>query len=64
MTVRGRSADEMAMAVLRLARNQPERERLGKNAEAAFNTYFTLSATTANYMKLYKTSRRVMRRKN
>jgi glycosyltransferase involved in cell wall biosynthesis len=64
MTVQGRSADEMATAVLRMATNQPEREQFGKNAEAAFNTYFTLSATTANYMRLYETSRRAMRRKN
>lgn len=64
MTVGGNSADEMATAVLRLATNQPERERFGKNAKAAFNRYFTLSATTANYMNLYETSRRAKRRKN
>jgi len=64
MTVPARRADEMATALLRLATNQPERERFGKNAEAAFNTYFTLSATTANYMRLYETYRRARRRKN
>jgi L-malate glycosyltransferase len=62
-TVPGRSADEMASAMIRLAKDSVERERFAKNAEVAFEKYFTLSAMAVQYTRLYEATRRARRRR-
>jgi len=47
-------AAEMTAAMLRMARNHTEREQFSMNAEAAFNSRFTLQAMVGAYMDLYR----------
>ena len=52
---------EMAAAILRLARSDAEREQFSKNAEAAFNSYFSLGTMVDAYMELYRKTARTRR---
>jgi glycosyltransferase involved in cell wall biosynthesis len=51
----------MAAAILRLAGDAAEREQFSKNAEAAFQTRFTLPVMAGAYMKLYRETPRARR---
>lgn len=64
MTVPGRSADAMAVRMVRLATDAAERTRFSRNAEAAFEKHFRLSVMAAEYMRLYEGSKRFRRRAN
>ena len=52
---------EMAAAILRLAGSDAEREQFSVNAEAAFNSHFTLQAMVDAYMDLYRDTARARR---
>jgi len=45
---------ELTVAILRMAANNLEREQFAKNAEAAFNSRFSLQSMVNSYMKLYQ----------
>jgi glycosyltransferase involved in cell wall biosynthesis len=52
---------EMAAAILRLAGSDAERKQFSMNAEAAFNSSFTLQTMVDTYMDLYRITPRVLR---
>jgi glycosyltransferase involved in cell wall biosynthesis len=49
---------EMSAAMLRLTRNQEEREQFCRNAQDAFEAHFSLQSMADSYMKLYRGARR------
>ena len=49
---------EMATAILRLADSDAEREQFARNAEATFNSRFTLHTMVDAYMDLYRDTAR------
>ncbi|MGD0940325.1 MAG: glycosyltransferase [Terracidiphilus sp.] len=51
----------MAAAILRLARNDAEREQFSTNAKEAFHSRFTLKTMVDGYMDLYRNTRRASR---
>ncbi len=51
----------MAGAILRMASNSGEREKLAINAQHAFRSYFTLDVMVDNYMDLYRSTPRFRR---
>jgi glycosyltransferase involved in cell wall biosynthesis len=55
------SSAEMAATILRLARSDVEREQFARNAEAAFQTHFTLKTMVSAYMSLYRNTARARR---
>jgi len=61
-TVSATDPDEMAAAILRLAANTREREQFGANAEAAFQSRFTLETMADAYMELYRDTARARSR--
>jgi L-malate glycosyltransferase len=57
-TVQAANPAEMAAAILRLASSDAERKQFSMNAEAAFNSRFTLEAMVDGYMDLYRNTPR------
>jgi glycosyltransferase involved in cell wall biosynthesis len=53
---------EMTAAILRMAANHLEREQFARNAEATFNSRFSLQSMVNCYMKLYENTSRAQRR--
>jgi glycosyltransferase involved in cell wall biosynthesis len=53
--------EEMASAILKLARNEEERKRFSANAEAAFQSQFSLQIMADTYMDLYQNTSRARR---
>jgi glycosyltransferase involved in cell wall biosynthesis len=53
--------DEMAAAILRMARGGAEREQFSRNATAAFHARFTLEKMVDAYMDLYRNTMRAQR---
>jgi glycosyltransferase involved in cell wall biosynthesis len=60
-TVPAADAAQMAVAILRLAGCEVEREQFSTNAEAAFHERFTLEAMVEAYMELYRNTPRARR---
>jgi glycosyltransferase involved in cell wall biosynthesis len=58
LTVSEHDASEMAAAILRLAGNGAERKQFAMNAEAEFQSSFTLQAMADAYMALYRNTPR------
>lgn len=56
-------AREMSAAILRLASNPGEWEHFSRNAEAAFDSHFTLQTMVNTYMDLYRRTARVRQAK-
>jgi glycosyltransferase involved in cell wall biosynthesis len=61
ITVSGTDPAEMAAAILRLTCNDAEREQFAANAEAAFQSYFSLQTMADAYMELYRDTARARR---
>jgi glycosyltransferase involved in cell wall biosynthesis len=57
-TVSATDPAAMAAAILRLKRNDIERQQFSRNAEAAFHSRFTLRAMVDSYMDLYRNTPR------
>lgn len=55
------SATEMAAAILKLASNETEREKMSANAESTFRAHFALQTMVDAYMDLYQNTPRVRR---
>jgi glycosyltransferase involved in cell wall biosynthesis len=58
MIVSAADPPEMATAILRLAESDAEREQFSKNAEATFQSQFTLQTMVDAYMDLYRNTLR------
>ena len=64
LAVSAHDALEMAAAILRLAGNDAERERFAMNAEAEFQSSFTLQTMADAYMALYQDTPRAQHSAN
>jgi len=61
ITVQPANPAEMAAAILRLAGSDAERKQFSMNAEAAFNSRFTLQKMVDTYLDLYRITPRALR---
>jgi glycosyltransferase involved in cell wall biosynthesis len=59
LVVSATDPEEMTAAILRLARDDAERKQFSANAEAAYQSHFTLQTMAAAYMDLYLNTPRI-----